>query len=121
MRTAKCCMEQGVYDHFGCDLSDLESIVDPGCPEKSKNPVITFRYRTILSVKGGLGGVSPPRAQAKPSESEREKKRFQLKTQHGPLSTWWAHTSINETRTSISQDVSGVAHGPSIYIHSISD
>ena len=36
MRTAKCCMEQGIYDHFGCDLSDLEAILDPGCPEKSQ-------------------------------------------------------------------------------------
>ena len=34
MRTAKCCMEQGIYDHFGCDLSDLEAILDPGCPGK---------------------------------------------------------------------------------------
>ena len=66
MRTAKCCMEQGIHDHFGCDLGDLESISDAECPEKSKNPVITFRYREILSVKGGSGGVSPPRAQAKP-------------------------------------------------------
>ena len=36
MRTATCCMEQGIHDHFGCDLSDLESISDPGCPEKTK-------------------------------------------------------------------------------------
>ena len=36
MRTAKCCMEQGIHDHFGCDLSDLKSILDPGCPENQK-------------------------------------------------------------------------------------
>ena len=34
MRTAKCCMEQGIHEHFGCDLSDFEAISDPGCPEK---------------------------------------------------------------------------------------
>ena len=27
-------MEQGMSDHFGWDLSDLEAILDPGCPEK---------------------------------------------------------------------------------------
>ena len=26
-------MKQGIYDHFGWDLSDLEAILDPGCPE----------------------------------------------------------------------------------------
>ena len=36
MRTAKCCMKQGIYDHFRCDLSDLEAILDPECPEKVK-------------------------------------------------------------------------------------
>ena len=36
MRTAKCCMEQGIYDHFGCDLSDSEAIFCPGCPENSQ-------------------------------------------------------------------------------------
>ena len=36
MRTEKCCMEQSIYDHFGWDLSDLEAILDPGCPEKIK-------------------------------------------------------------------------------------
>ena len=34
MRAAKCCMEQGHSDQFGCVLSDLESIFELGCPEK---------------------------------------------------------------------------------------
>ena len=36
MRTAKCCIEQGIHDHFGCDLSDSEAIFCPGCPENSQ-------------------------------------------------------------------------------------
>ena len=87
MRTAKCCMEQGIHDHFGCDLSDLESILDPGCPEKPQN----FSYNVVLQVhiecEGGLVGVPPPRAQTKPErvcERERERKRaYQLGRKSG--------------------------------------
>ena len=116
MRAAECCMEQGIHDNFGCDLSGLESILDPRCPEKKSQKLWRFAIGKYWVWRGGLGGGSPPRAQAKPERVwERERERCQLKTQHKPPSTWWAHTSINETRTSISQDVSGVTHGPSIY------
>ncbi len=64
MRAAKCCTEQGHSDLFTYVLTDLESIFDLGCPENSQKFLF---FRSISQCGGGrLGGVVPPRVQAKP-------------------------------------------------------
>ncbi len=54
-------MEQGIYDHFRCDLIDLETILDPGCPEKTqtKSPespklMQTKKMRTGNAAQNGV-------------------------------------------------------------------
>ena len=51
MHAAKCCMEQGHSDQFGCVLSDLESIFDLGCPEKKSKLTHTKKTKKMRAAK----------------------------------------------------------------------
>ena len=82
-------MEQGIHDHFGCDLSDLESILDPGCPGKTKKPSHNVCHRSILSVKGGGQGGFPP---SSAGEAEAI-----LKERHIPRLLWMAYPQVRKS------------------------